>query len=115
MMASTRKALELVIHGQDLRARLHANFKTLYRRAMDQGLAMGSPEPGPVAAIILPDRSTAIAYWRGLLDAGVYANLMIPPATPSGLNLLRISLSAAHSEEDVDRIVEALDLLRVAA
>ena len=73
---------------------------------------MGSDIPGPVAAIILPDRATALAHWRGLLDAGVYANLMIPPATPSGLNLLRISMSAAHSDQDVDRILQALAGIR---
>jgi 8-amino-7-oxononanoate synthase len=115
MMASTRKALELVVSGQELRARLHANIRHLYRGAAALGLTMGSAKPGPVAAIILPDRATAIAYWNGLLDAGVYANLMIPPATPSGTNLLRISLSAAHDGEDIDRIIEALDVLRVAA
>lgn len=115
MMASTRKALELVVNGQDLRARLHANIQRLYRGLEALGLTMGSAQPGPVAAIILPDRATAIAYWHGLLEAGVYANLMIPPATPSGTNLLRISLSAAHSSQDIDRIVEALDVLRAAA
>jgi len=115
MMASTRKALELVVNGQDLRARLHDNIQRLYRGAAALGLTMGSTEPGPVAAIILPDRPTAIAYWHGLLDAGVYANLMIPPATPAGTNLLRISLSAAHTPDDIDRIVDALNLLRAAA
>jgi 8-amino-7-oxononanoate synthase len=115
MMASTRKALELIVNGQDLRARLHANIQRLYRGAASLGLRMGSDKPGPVAAIILPDRPTAIAYWRGLLDAGVYANLMIPPATPAGTNLLRISLSAAHTPEDIDRIVDALNLMRAAA
>lgn len=108
VIASTREALKLVVSGQDLRRQLHRNINRLYEQAQAMGYKMGSAVPGPVAAIILPDRATALAHWRGLLQRGVYANLMIPPATPSGLNLLRISLSAAHSDEDLDKIIAAL-------
>ncbi|MEX0914364.1 MAG: 8-amino-7-oxononanoate synthase, partial [Wenzhouxiangellaceae bacterium] len=76
---------------------------------------LGSDKPGPVAAIILPDRDSALAHWRGLLASGIYANLMVPPATPKGLNLLRISLSAAHTPEHIDRIIQAFGQLRKAA
>ena len=54
------------------------------------------------------NRAAAMAVWQGLLDAGVYTNLMIPPATPAGLCLVRISLSAAHSEEEISHIISAL-------
>jgi 8-amino-7-oxononanoate synthase len=60
---------------------------------------------------VFAERDLAIAHWQGLLDAGVYTNLMIPPATPSGLNIVRISLSAAHSDEQLDHIVAALEAL----
>jgi len=50
-----------------------------------------------------------------LLANGIYTNLMVPPATPKGLNLLRISLSAAHTPEQIDRIVQAFGQLRKAA
>jgi len=115
VIAGTRAALNRVVQGGDLRRQLHRNIDRLYRYAKAAGYTLGSPTPGPVAALILPDRDTALASWRGLLQAGVYANLMIPPATPSGLNLLRISLSAAHSDADLDHIVEALNQVRAAA
>jgi 8-amino-7-oxononanoate synthase len=108
VIASTRKALELLVNGKELRSSLHRNINYLYKEVKALGYKLGSPIPGPVMAIILPDRATALAHWKGLLEAGVYANLMIPPATPAGLNLLRISLSAAHSESDIAKIVEAL-------
>ncbi len=115
VIAATRAALRLLLAGQALRRQLHRNIERLYAGLKAQGFRLGSEMPGPVAAIILPDRDTALAYWRGLLDAGVYANLMIPPATPSGLNLLRISLSAAHSDQDIDQILTALAQLAGAA
>ncbi|TVS12335.1 MAG: aminotransferase class I/II-fold pyridoxal phosphate-dependent enzyme [Wenzhouxiangella sp.] len=114
-IAGTRVALRRVLQGQDLRAQLQRNFTRLYAAAAELGYRLGSDVPGPVAAIILGEREEALALWRGLLEAGIYANLMIPPATPSGLNLLRLSLSAAHSDADVDRIVAALAEMTVSA
>ena len=115
VIAATRTALARVIAGSDLRASLWDNIHRLYEALTGFGYRLGSDKPGPVAAIILPDRASALAHWRGLLENGVYANLMVPPATPKGLNLLRISLSAAHTPEHMDRIIQAFGQLQKAA
>ena len=115
VIAATRAALQEVLHGQALRDSLWRNVHQLYEALNAMGYRLGSSKPGPVAAIILPDRESALAHWNGLLASGVYANLMIPPATPKGLNLLRISLSAAHTPEHIDRIIDAFGQLRAAA
>ena len=115
VIAATRTALARVIAGSDLRASLWDNIHRLYDALTSFGYRLGSDKPGPVAAIILPDRASALAHWRGLLENGVYANLMVPPATPKGLNLLRISLSAAHTPEHIDRIIQAFGQLQKAA
>mgnify|MGYP006294324551 CR=1 FL=1 len=107
-IGGTRAALNKLLAGQDLRKQLRRNFERFYQGARALGYKLGSTTPGPVAAILLPDRETALAHWHGLLEAGVYANLMIPPATPSGLNLLRLSMSAAHTDQDVDLMIAAL-------
>jgi 7-keto-8-aminopelargonate synthetase-like enzyme len=44
--------------------------------------------------------------WHALLKAGVYVNIALPPGTPNKLCLLRCSVSAAHTEEEIDRIIE---------
>ncbi|MFP4335570.1 MAG: serine palmitoyltransferase [Wenzhouxiangella sp.] len=113
-IAGTRAALHKVLGGQHLRAQLRRNFERLYAAAEQMGYRLGSTTAGPVAALVLPDRETALAHWHGLLAAGVYANLMIPPATPAGLHLLRISLSAAHTDQDIDQVIGALRGLAVA-
>jgi len=115
VIASTRTALAKVVAGTDLRSRLWDNINRLYDALADFGYRLGSDKPGPVAAIILPDRESALAHWKDLLANGIYTNLMVPPATPKGLNLLRISLSAAHTPEQIDRIVQAFGQLRKAA
>jgi len=115
VIAATRTALARAVAGSDLRTRLWDNIHRLYEALHSFGYRLGSEKPGPVAAIILPDRASALGHWRGLLENGVYANLMVPPATPKGLNLLRISLSAAHTPEHMDRIIQAFGQLQKAA
>jgi 8-amino-7-oxononanoate synthase len=42
-----------------------------------------------------------------LLERGVYVNMVLPPATPDGSCLLRCSVSAAHTPEQMDKICQA--------
>ena len=44
------------------------------------------------------DRLEALEFWKRLVQCGVYVNLMLPPATPNGVSLIRCSVSAAHTE-----------------
>jgi 8-amino-7-oxononanoate synthase len=43
--------------------------------------------------------------WNGLLQQGVYLNLALPPATPDSRPLLRASVSAAHTDEQIDKVL----------
>jgi 7-keto-8-aminopelargonate synthetase-like enzyme len=52
------------------------------------------------------DEASTVAMWNALLGAGVYVNLALPPGTPNNTCLLRCSVSAAHSDADIDRIIE---------
>lgn len=79
-------------------ARLHAGFKKL-------GLSLGTDIVSPVIAVKCVDEPSTIAMWNALLEAGVYVNIALPPGTPSKQCLLRCSVSAAHSFEDIDRII----------
>jgi 8-amino-7-oxononanoate synthase len=68
------------------------------------GLEVISPE-SPVIAIRMKDEETAIHAWNRLLENGVYVNLALPPGTPNGVCLLRCSVSAAHTREQIDEIL----------
>ena len=65
------------------------------------------PTVSPVVAVEMVDRSATVDCWQNLLDAGVYVNLVVPPASPSTNFLLRNSVSAAHSSEQIDKIIDA--------
>ncbi|MEZ5558666.1 MAG: aminotransferase class I/II-fold pyridoxal phosphate-dependent enzyme [Pseudomonadales bacterium] len=106
VIATTRTALRLLRERPGLREQLWRNARRLYEGLAQLGLHVG-PEVSPVVGVRMPDRESALAGWRGLLKAGVYTNLIVPPASPDGSSLLRCSTSAAHTTEQIDAILAA--------
>ena len=113
IIASTRQALKILSTQPQLRRRLWENAHTLYKQLQDLGFSVG-PEPSPIVAVRLEDKAEAFALWNGLLERGVYVNLVLPPATPDGNCLLRSSVSAGHTPQQMDRICEAFSAVRKA-
>ncbi|MCB1844854.1 MAG: aminotransferase class I/II-fold pyridoxal phosphate-dependent enzyme [Halioglobus sp.] len=105
VIASTREALRIVRAEPQLRRKLWDNAHRLYDGLKALGLPVG-PAASPVIAVELPDRSATIDCWQALLEAGIYVNLVIPPASPSTNYLLRNSVSAAHSSAQIDAILD---------
>jgi 8-amino-7-oxononanoate synthase len=106
VIASTRMALKILQKRFELRRQLWDNANRLYTKLQDLGFAVG-PEPSPIVAVSLSDKTEAFALWSGLLEQGVYVNLVLPPATPDGNCLLRSSVSAGHTPDQMDRICQA--------
>src|SRR5216684_3649089 len=73
IVASVRQALRIVKAKPELRKQLWDNVATLYDGLKEQGFTLG-PEHGPVVGVHLPDRMTAIGFWRAMLEAGIYVN-----------------------------------------
>jgi len=110
-IASTRKALEIMGSGSQLRTQLWENANRMYRRLQELGFSLG-PQPSPIIAVRLAEKEKAMAIWTGLLERGVYVNLVLPPASPDGGSLLRCSVSAAHTKEQIVTICDAFESLR---
>ena len=106
VIASTREALRIIGEEPERRSRVWDNARRLYDGLKALGLPVG-PTASPVVAVEMVDRSRTIDCWKALMEAGVYVNLVIPPASPSTNFLLRNSVSAAHSSEQIDTIISA--------
>jgi 8-amino-7-oxononanoate synthase len=106
IVASTIEALNQLQKRPELRHQLMANARRLHAGLNALGFETG-PEANPVVAAVMPDRDTAVAFWSELLKAGVYLNLALPPATPTSNPLLRSSVSAAHTFEQIDHCLAA--------
>jgi 8-amino-7-oxononanoate synthase len=103
VIASTRATLNIIRMRPELRRKLWDNAEKLYQRLQALGFQLG-PEPSPVVAVRVSNIDQAVALWKGLLESGVYVNLVTPPATPDGGCLLRCSVSAGHSAEQIEQI-----------
>ncbi|MDD3179347.1 MAG: aminotransferase class I/II-fold pyridoxal phosphate-dependent enzyme [Opitutaceae bacterium] len=111
VVASASITLERIRTDPSLRTRLWSNTDYLYQGLQALGLPIG-PNKTPVIGITVPDTAKALRGWRTLLDAGVYVNLALPPATPSNAALLRCSLCAAHTREQLDTVLAAFARVR---
>ncbi len=113
-IASTRQALRALAAGSHLRQRLRDNAERLHAGLSALGYTLGAP-PSPVIAVVLGGTVEALQFWNSLLQHGVYVNLMLPPATPNGVSLIRCSVSAAHTPEQIDAVCAAFADLRAMA
>jgi len=111
IVASTSQALTVVRERPELRRRLWDNARCMYDTLVGLGYRLG-PDVSPVIAVHLSDATEGMACWRRLLERGVYVNLMLPPSTPSSHPLLRLSVTAAHTPEQIRRIGRAFHGLR---
>jgi len=60
----------------------------------------------PIVPVIIGDDMKTFQFWRRLLDGGVFANAVISPAVPQGMQLIRTSFMATHENGHLDRIIE---------
>ena len=67
--------------------------------------------PSPVVPVVLGDEDSAMAAAATLLEAGLLVPAIRPPTVPEGTSRLRVALSAAHTDDQIDRLAAALDRL----
>lgn len=102
-IAATRMALRKLAAADDLRRRIRENAERLHAGLTALGFRLGAPA-NAVVAVLAGEKVEALRFWHYLLEQGVYVNVMVPPATPGNESLLRCSVSAAHTPEQIDAI-----------
>ncbi|CAN5332654.1 pyridoxal phosphate-dependent aminotransferase family protein [soil metagenome] len=106
VVATAATSIRKLMHAGNKRAHLWENSRRLHGGLRELGYKLGTETPqSAIIAIILTDQAQAVALWQSLLEGGVYVNLARPPATPAGMFLLRCSLCAEHSAEEVETVL----------
>lgn len=88
-----------------------AHLATLISRFRSGAAALGlqlMDSPTPIQPLLIGDSERALQLSAGLRRRGIMITAIRPPTVPRGTARLRVTLSAAHSEADVDRLLEAL-------
>ncbi len=113
--AAARAALGIVRAEPARRERLHANILRFRHGAAALGLALGidtgsgaASVSTPIQPLVLGDAVRALAVSRVLFERGYWVAAIRPPTVPKGTSRLRITLSAAHTPEQIDGLLEAL-------
>ncbi|WP_230292526.1 aminotransferase class I/II-fold pyridoxal phosphate-dependent enzyme [Croceicoccus sp. Ery5] len=106
VVATAATSIRKLMDAGDKRQHLWDNSKRLHAGLKDLGFQLGTDQPqSAIIAVIMPDLERGAAMWEALLKEGLYVNLARPPATPANMTLLRCSLCAEHSEEQVGQIL----------
>jgi len=106
VVATAATSIRKLMHAGDKRAHLWKNSKRLHAGLREMGFTLGTETAqSAIIAVMLPDMETTVRMWQALIELGLYVNMARPPATPAGTYLLRCSLCAEHSDEQVEQIL----------
>jgi 8-amino-7-oxononanoate synthase len=108
---ATRTALKLVQNADEERARLQQHIRQFRQGAEQLGLSL-CPSPTAIQPILLGDSQTALQWSEGLRQKGFWVTAIRPPTVPKGQARLRITLSAAHTSQQIEALLDALAQVR---
>jgi 8-amino-7-oxononanoate synthase len=111
-VAGALAALEILQSEPERRERLWVNTRRVASGLRSMGFDVGASQT-PVIPVLIGDPYQAMATWRALFDEGLFTHPIIPPAVPAHACRIRVSMSAEHSDEQVDRVLAAFE--RIAA
>ncbi len=105
-VGAARAALAVLKREPLLVERLHRNAEYWREGLRRLGLDVARSST-PICPVVIGQEVTTLAVWKDLLDAGVFVNPVLYPAVPRNRAMLRTSVTAAHTTDQLDRALEA--------
>jgi 8-amino-7-oxononanoate synthase len=112
-VAGVMAALEIVEREPALRRTLWDSTRRVLHALQGMGFDTGHSQT-PIIPISTGSIERTFAMWKLLTEDGFFVNVVIPPAVPSGSCLLRLTLTAAHTKEQLDSLLSSLERAGVA-
>lgn len=106
--AATREALVLVRQAEEARVRLDALIER-FRQGVSRLPFELMPSRTPIQPLLVGANDAALRLSQGLRERGILVTAIRPPTVPAGEARLRVTLSAGHTEADVDRLLSTLE------
>jgi 7-keto-8-aminopelargonate synthetase-like enzyme len=104
--AAALAALRIMRDEPERIERLTAIAAYMRCRFHELGLNTGASET-PIIPVVVGEKKQAALMWKALFDAGVFVNIVVPPAVPPKASCLRTSYMATHTDAQLDLIIEA--------
>ncbi len=109
-VAAVIAALEVIEEEPERRRRLWQIADRMRAAFQEMGFNTGV-SCTPIIPILVGEQMKTFNLWKSLLEAGVFTNAVIPPAVEPGRSMLRTSYQAAHTEEQLDRVLDAFETI----
>jgi 7-keto-8-aminopelargonate synthetase-like enzyme len=107
VVACAATSIRKLMHAGDKRARLWEMTRKLHGGLKARGFRLATETPeSAIVSVLMPDQETTVRMWQAMIELGVYVNMSRPPATPAGVFLLRCSLCAEHTAEQLETVLE---------
>jgi glycine C-acetyltransferase len=108
IVATSIRALDLLDGSDELRARLRRNAERFREGMTAAGFTLAGAGH-PIIPVMLGDARVATEMAARLLERGIYVIGFSYPVVPQGQARIRTQMSAAHSDDDIDRAVDAFE------
>lgn len=105
--AAVMEAVRIMVAEPERIARLWHNTERMKRGLLSLGFNLGASET-PILPVYSRDLVTAFQFTKGLQEAGVFVNPVVTPAVAPGQELIRVSLMATHTDQQIDFALEKL-------
>ncbi|MBT6155937.1 MAG: 8-amino-7-oxononanoate synthase [Planctomycetaceae bacterium] len=106
--AAAIAAIDIIEQEPERRQRLLETCDTFRKKLITAGLDVPEGGIGPIMPIILNDPERAVAAASELEEAGFLVAAIRPPTVPTGTSRLRITVTAGHGDETVDKLFHSL-------
>jgi len=63
----------------------------------------------PIVPVLVGEDERALAFWKGLWDEAVFTTPALPPGVPPGHSIIRTSVNANHTDDQLDRLLSAFE------
>jgi 8-amino-7-oxononanoate synthase len=105
--ACAHAALQVMQDEPEHRERLFKNLERYVHLLKELNLDIWDSQ-APAVPIVLGEKEKVYYFWKALLEKGIYSIISIAPGVPPGKDLIRTAISGAHTDDDLDRIEEAI-------
>ncbi|MEO6631731.1 pyridoxal phosphate-dependent aminotransferase family protein [Mucilaginibacter sp.] len=106
-VASVIAALDIIESEPERIAKLWDNTNYAMKLLLEEGFDLG-PTESPILPIYVRDNMKTFQVTRHLQDTGIFVNPVVSPAVPSDSSLLRFSLMATHTFEQIEEAIEKI-------
>jgi len=104
---AARVALKIIVEGNQLRRNLQENARYLRTKLQVIGFnTMNSSTP--IIPVLVKDPLAAVDMSKRLLQQGIFVQAIRPPTVPMGTARLRLTVTATHTKDDLDQLLNAL-------